>query len=389
MLESIDGRAGAARWRGVLFAAALALLAALGAVSATGASALGEQCSGGKAKGMGSFLQTRAQQQWSFGKFGFNAASSPLACSGSQGSGGTPQVSHVPLSSAGALRHWGAEDGSLHTPAGFRFLANLISTDIAPSGPVGEEGSMLAKMKAALGSDVAVVPVTQTSDRGRRPPAAAARACRLRRFADQQRAAGEGVQRPDQELAPAGGSVGLDARWRLRPGDHPNRPRRKLRHHLPVQALPELDRTRAARLHGRSETDLGTAAGAVRRRNLAEPGMAAQSRLPGRRRPGDDRLRPDRRGGGGPLGYVRDTPGTITYGSLPEAQQQAPEQIVDVHNGVKFAGPENSEGGANCGAAKYTRPAGWKAASTSTGHRSTGLTRTSARWRKTPTRSAP
>ena len=94
-------------------------------------------------------------------------------------------------------------------------------------------------------------------------------------------------------------------------------------------------------------------------------------------------------GGGGPLGYVRDTPGTITYGSLPEAQQQAPEQIVDVHNGVKFAGPENSEGGANCGAAKYTRPAGWKAASTSTGHRSTGLTRTSARWRKTPTRSAP
>jgi ABC-type phosphate transport system substrate-binding protein len=60
----------------------------------------------------------------------------------------------------------------------------------------------------------------------------------------------------------------------------------------------------------------------------------------------------------GPLSYVAEHPGTITYGSLPEAERWAPKQIVDVHNGVKFASPATTEGGANCGGAKYTLPPG-------------------------------
>ena len=74
---------------------------------------------------------------------------------------------------------------------------------------------------------------------------------------------------------------------------------------------------------------------------------------------------PTSEGGGGPLGYVAETPGTITYGALPEAQQSAPKQIIDVHNGVKFAGPENGEGGAACGADELVRLTGLDAAALS------------------------
>lgn len=63
----------------------------------------------------------------------------------------------------------------------------------------------------------------------------------------------------------------------------------------------------------------------------------------------------------GPLTYVRNNPGTITFGSLPEAQQWAPKQVVNVFNGIKYSSPENGEGEASCGAAKYALPAGWEA----------------------------
>ena len=65
-------------------------------------------------------------------------------------------------------------------------------------------------------------------------------------------------------------------------------------------------------------------------------------------------------GEAGALLYVAENAGTITYGSLPEAQQWAPKQIVDVFNGIKYADPATSENGANCAGAKYTRPAGWE-----------------------------
>jgi len=57
MLE-ITARRAAASWRMALFGCALALCLAMGVLHPPGASALGEQCSGGKVKGMGSFLQT-------------------------------------------------------------------------------------------------------------------------------------------------------------------------------------------------------------------------------------------------------------------------------------------------------------------------------------------
>lgn len=62
----------------------------------------------------------------------------------------------------------------------------------------------------------------------------------------------------------------------------------------------------------------------------------------------------------GPLKYVAENPGTITYGSLPEAQVWAPKQVITVFNGIKYSNPESGEGEANCGAAKYPLPAGWE-----------------------------
>ncbi|HEU4599721.1 MAG TPA: hypothetical protein VFS26_08240, partial [Solirubrobacterales bacterium] len=159
---ALEERTASMRWRSVLFACVLALACALGALHASGAAALGEQCSGSKATGLGAFLQTRAQQQWSGGELGFNGSSNPLACNGSQGSGGKPKASYVPVSSTAALHTWGADDGVLHSKE-FGFPVNFLGTDIAPSGPVGEAGTMLANMKAALGSDLVVVPVTQTA----------------------------------------------------------------------------------------------------------------------------------------------------------------------------------------------------------------------------------
>jgi ABC-type phosphate transport system substrate-binding protein len=358
MLEAIDSRSGGALWRGVLLAGAMALLAVLGALNATGAAALGEQCSGGKAKGMGSFLQTRAQQQWSFGELGFNASSSSLACSGSQGSGGTPQVSHVPLSSPAALRHWGAEDGTLHT-AGFGFLANFVSTDIAPSGPVGEEGSMLAKMKAALGSDVVVVPVTQTAIAiAAHPPQLPAHpACVVSRInnAQLEKVFSGQIKNWRQLSAASDPSLGGDcdqAITRIVRGDSSGTTY-QFKHYLgSINSAPLACTGAAKRTWAQLQAPFGGETSPNQewpRTSACQEGEGPLTTVSG---PFSE--------GGGQLGYVAETPGTITYGSLPEAQQRAPGQIVDVHNGVKFADPENGEGGAACGAAKYTRPAGWE-----------------------------
>jgi ABC-type phosphate transport system substrate-binding protein len=359
MLESIERRAGAARWRMALFASALALLTALAALNAAGASALGEQCSGGQARGMGSFLQTRAQQEWSAGELGFNASPSPLACSGSQGTGGTPEVNFVPLSSSGALRHWGAEDGSLHT-GGFGFLANFVATDIAPSGPVGEEGSMLAKMKAALGSDLAVVPVTQTAITivAHPPQLPAHPACVVPRINNAQlQKVFSGRLRNWRQLNAAsdpnpGGDCDQAITRIVR--DESSGTTYQFKHYLNSINPTPLACSGAEK---RTWAQLQAPFGGETSPNQEWPSNAACQEGEG---PVTTVSGPIAEGGGGPAGYVRETPGTITYASLPEAQQSAPKQIVDLHNGVKFASPENGEGGAACGAAKYARPAGWE-----------------------------
>jgi len=357
MIEVAEGRARAARWRGVLFAGLLALLAALGTVNATGASALGAQCSGSSAKGLGAFLQTQAQQRWSSkGEQGFNGSPNPLACNGSQGSGGTPSVGYVPVGSPAALHAWGADDGVLHTGSTYHFLG----TDIAPSGPVGEAGTMLANMKKALGSDVAVVPVTQTAIAiAAHPPTLPAHSpCAVPKITPvqlQKVFSGE-IKNWRQIGTASDSSIGGDC----------------------DQAITRIVRQESAGTTYQFKHFLNSVNGAPldctgkEKRTWAQLqapfGVEASPNVQWPRnsdcQAGEGKVTTVASGFGegeiGALAYVAENAGTITYGSLPEAQQWAPKQIVDVFNGIKYAGPATAENGANCAGAKYTRPAGWE-----------------------------
>lgn len=360
MLEVMEGRARAARWRGALFAGLLALLAALGAMNASGASALGPQCSGSNAQGLGAWLQTQAHQRWSSkGEQGFNGSKDPLACSGSQGSGGTPSVSYTPLGSPGALRVWGAQDGVLHTGE-FAGTYHFLGSDIAPSGPVGEAGTMLANMKKALGSDVAVVPVTQTAIAiAAHPPALPAHSpCLVPKItsAQLQKVFSGEIKNWRQIGTSSDSSIGGDC----------------------DQAITRIVREESAGTTYQFKHFLNSVSGAPlactgkEKRTWAQLqapfGVEASPNVQWPRnsdcQAGEGKVTTVSPGSGegeiGALTYVAENAGTITYGSLPEAQQWAPKQIVNVFNGVKYADPATAENGANCAGAKYTRPAGWE-----------------------------
>ncbi|HEU4738487.1 MAG TPA: substrate-binding domain-containing protein [Solirubrobacterales bacterium] len=267
-------------------------------------------------------------------------------------------MNYVSLGSPAALRHWGAEDGSLHVKD-LGFLANFIGTDIAPAGPAGEEGTMMAKMKAALGSDLAVVPVTQTSIAiVVHPPVLPAHsACEVSRInsAQLQKVFSGELKNWRQLNAASDPNLGGDcdqAITRIVRDDSAGTTY-QLKHYLnsinpaPLACTGEAKRTWA---------QLQAPFGGEATPNTEWPRKAACQEGEG---PVTTVSGPGKEGEFGPLAYVRETPGTITYGSLPEAELQAPKQIIDVHNGVKFASPATSESEANCGAAKYTRPAGW------------------------------
>ena len=359
MIRLISGRAQPGRRRAAVLAAVVCLLAALGALNATGAAALGPQCSGTNAKGLGAFLQTRAQQRWAGKEFGFNGSSDPAACNGSQGTGGKPQVSYVPVSSTAALRHWGAEDGSLHVE-GLGFLANFIGTDIAPSGPVGEEGSMLAKMKAALGSDVAVVPVTQTAIAiAAHPPQLPAHpACTVPKITPTQlQKVFNGEIKNWRQIGTASdSSVGGDCDQAITRivRDESAGTTYQLKHFLgQVNSAPLACTGKEKRTWAQLQAPFGGETSPNQEwpsNSQCQTGEGKVTTVAG----------PGAEGEGGPLSYVAENAGTITYGSLPEAQLHAPKQVINVFNGIKYSDPESGEGGANCGAAKYTRPAGWE-----------------------------
>lgn len=341
-------------------ACAILLVSVLSAFHAAGAAALGEQCSGSNAKGLGAFLQTRAHERWaSKSEFGFNGSSNSFACSGAQGSGGMPAVSYVPVASPAALHAWGADDGVLHSKE-FEFSVHFLGTDIAPSGPVAEEGTMLANMGKALGSSMAVVPVTQTAIAiAANPPALPAHSsCTVPRISAvqlQKVFSGE-IKNWRQLNAASDPALGGDCDQAITRivRDESAGTTYQFKHYLnsvnpsPLQCSGEAKRTWAqlqAPFGGESPPNTEWP-----RNSDCQEGEGPVTTVAG----------PSAEGELGPLSYVAEHPGTITYGSLPEAEQRAPKQIVNVYNGVKFAHPATNEGEANCGAAKYTRPAGWE-----------------------------
>ena len=353
-------RAASARRRAALVVCTALVFAAFGALNASGAAALGEQCSGKKSRGLGAFLQTQAQQRWSSkGELGFNGSANPLACSGSQGSGGSPEVNYVPLGSPAAMHYWGADDGVLHKGE-FESVFDHLGTDIAPSGPVGEAGTMLANMKAALKSDVVVVPVTQTAIAiAANPPTLPAHpACTAPRInAAQLQKVFSGEIRNWRQLGAASDpTLGGDcdqAITRIVRDESAGTTYQFKRYLDAVNPAPLVCSGKEKRTWGQLQAPFGGESPA----NVQWPRNAECQEGEG---PVTTVAGPIAEGEQGPLSYVASNPGTITYGSLPEAQIWAPKQIIEVHNGVKPASPENKSGGANCGAAKYTVPAGAK-----------------------------
>ncbi|HZO05256.1 MAG TPA: substrate-binding domain-containing protein [Solirubrobacterales bacterium] len=342
-------------FRRLIYAALL--VAAFAALQAPAASALGEQCSGSDIQGGGGYLQYPSQARWSHDKpFGFNGSSSPLACDGSQGAGGKPEMSaYGPWGSAAALHNFGADDGVLHVEG-----REFIGTDIAPSGPVGEEGSELANVKKALGSDAVVVPVTQTAIAiAANPPALPAHApCTVTGISSEQlEKVFSGVITNWLQLSTASDKE---------PGGDCD------------QAI-----TRVVREEGSGTTyqfkhflgqvnGSGLACTGESKRTWAQLQPAAGESPPNVRWPRKADCQEGEgpvttvtgsvgEGAPGPLIYVAANPGTITYAPLPEAQNHASKQIIDVYNGVQFASPSTGENEANCAAAKYTLPEGWEA----------------------------
>jgi ABC-type phosphate transport system substrate-binding protein len=360
MIRLTKRRASSVRRRSAYVACAALLAIAFGAMNVTSAAALGEQCSGAEVKGLGAFLQARAQTVWSSNsEVGFNSSPDPLACSGSQGSGGTPGVSYVAVSSAAALRTWGAEDGVLHEKE-LGFPVRFLASDIAPAGTVGKAGSTLAKMTATLESDVAVVPVTQTAIAiAAHPPELPLHTpCTVPRItANQLQRVFSGEITNWRQIATAsdsnpGGDCDQAITRIVR--DESAGTTYQLKHFLnQINPSPLACTGKEKRTWAQLQAPFG---GAIAP-NIEWPSnaqcLAGEGHVTTVSGPGSE-------GELGPLGYVAEIAGTITYGSLPEARRRAPKQIINVNNGVKYTSPETGEGDANCGAAKYTRPAGWE-----------------------------
>jgi ABC-type phosphate transport system substrate-binding protein len=148
---------------GVL-AASTAAIMAVGGVSASSALALETSCqpaSEASIAGEGSSLQKIAQGLWAdneanYGKAipsgrGFNKSANAKACNGTQGALGVPTSSYTSSSSGAALEAWGANGHA------FNKADNYIASDDAPNA------TQLGEINTRTGSNVAVVPVTQTA----------------------------------------------------------------------------------------------------------------------------------------------------------------------------------------------------------------------------------
>src|ERR1700730_15549142 len=139
----------------LVVAAALVALAAPGTASA--ASDLGQQCSGASIEGLGSTFQNPAQKVWNPG---FNSGANAAACSGTQGSKGTPAVAYSQTEankgSGACLKDYGAEAA---TPKYAEFP--FCGTDEAPNEK--QKGEIEQNATGAAAKSLETIPVLQGS----------------------------------------------------------------------------------------------------------------------------------------------------------------------------------------------------------------------------------
>lgn len=335
-------------FRRLIYAALL--IAALAALQAPAASALGGQCSGANVSGKGSFLQNRAQAIWSGKESGFNVSKTPTACSGGQGSGGIPKVAYTPIGSGAALHAWGADDGVFHDES-----THFLTTDTAPSGPAGEEGTQIAEMSKALGSGLVVVPVANTSIAivAEPPQLPAHPACELTQIIQ---ADLEGIfsgqltnwrQVGTVSDTEAGGDCDQAITRVVR--EEASGTTYQFKHFLgelqpeDLECTGETSQTWAQLQPGTQASTPNTSW--PRKADCQEgEGPVTTVAVVGE-------------GAAAPVEYVLSNPGTITFAPLPVAGPLASGKMLQVWNGIGFANP-NNEQQANCNEAAYELPAG-------------------------------
>jgi len=318
--------------------------------------ALGEQCSGANVTGKGSHLQSNIQGGVWAGESeeGFNGDSHANACSGEQGSGGTPKVTYIATGSGQGLNAWGAYDGVFHDKT-----AKFIGTDEPPAGHAKEEGTQMSRIVNAIGSDVAVIPVTQTAIAiVANPPALPLHTpCSVSEIsAAEIEGVFSGQLRNWRQLeAASNGKAGGDCDQAITRvvREEDSGTTYQFKHYLnqvkaePVQCTGKSPRTWA---------QLQPSTGGEESPNRDWPRQASCQK-------GEGPMTTVATVGEGPTSapkFVSANPGTITYAGLPEARNVAPEFILDVDNGIEAASPSTKENDANCGAAKYELPEGWE-----------------------------
>jgi len=136
----------------ILSAVTVAALLAPGAASA----AIGVQCSGSNITGQGSSLQKLAQQTVWDGDF--NTTPATRACSGTQGSKGTPTVTYSSTGSGAGIESWGA-NGSATT--NFTASNAFIGTDEPPNSAQKAEIEAHGKTELSFPGTVLTIPVLQ------------------------------------------------------------------------------------------------------------------------------------------------------------------------------------------------------------------------------------
>ncbi len=115
------------------------------------------QCSGVNITGQGAAVETNAQSLWTT-QFSSVSNTNPAACSGTQGTKGTPTVSYITTSSGKGLNAWGAGGSLVPDPpgaAGFATNNAFLGTEEAPNATQitnieGQETSPGSVTKAVL-----------------------------------------------------------------------------------------------------------------------------------------------------------------------------------------------------------------------------------------------
>lgn len=139
-------------------AVAVALATAFVAPGVASAEPGGEQCSGENIEGKGASLQKLSQiETWNPA---FNTSANALACSGSQGSKGTPTVKYTSTGSGAFLRSWGQEFKEA-SEVNFGPKNAYGGTDEPPN--LAQKGEMESHSTATKGKLLQTIPVEQAA----------------------------------------------------------------------------------------------------------------------------------------------------------------------------------------------------------------------------------